>query len=234
MFARRTNRQLSEVGLAPLLEIQRLEICLRSCWRSSGGILELSPRSTAGSPNGSDSVRSPCQACQSGSLGYWGRLLYRRDRRTPTRTARTLEGWSRYPEGSNGRWVEAKPYHPRGRKVDLRGVQWVSRSFQGRLNTLALSEHKRRRVGVWSGCDIHSADHPPAGKKIRQSQTFELRRGRRIRFEPGQYPSPRVLSQVPLPFVPIKLPLSFRNHQNLCDSLSRDVYMLARCKYLNS
>ena len=128
---------------------------------------------------------------------------------TPTRTARALEDLNRYREVSASRWVATKQCHPQGRKVGLPVVRWAGRSFRVRPNIPPRSEHRPLPVGGCSERDTHSADHPPAGKKIRQFQICEPRLGRRIRFEPGLSPSPRELTRVPLPSVPIKLPLSF-------------------------
>ena len=110
---------------------------------------------------------------------------------------------------SAARWVATKRYHLQGRKVGRQGMQLASRSFRVRPNIPPRSEHRPLPVGGCSERDTHSADHPPAGNKIRRFQICEPRLGRRIRSEPDLYPNPRVSSQIPLPFVPIKLPLSF-------------------------
>ena len=152
---------------------------------------------------------------------------------TPTRTARALEDLNRYREVSASRWVATKRYHLQGRKVGLPVVRWAGRSFRVRPNIPTRSEHRQQLVGECSECGTHSADHPPTGKKIRQVQICEPRLGRRIRSVPDLYPNPRVLSQSPLPFVPIKLPLSFGNQQYSCDQLSRDASVAAPCVYVN-
>ncbi len=112
-------------------------------------------------------------------------------------------------------------------------LRWAGRSFRVRPNIPTRSEHRQQLVGECSECGTHSADHPPTGKKIRQVQICEPRLGRRIRSVPDLSPNPRVQSQSPLPFVPIKLPLSFGNQQYSCDQLSRDASVVAPRVYVN-